>query len=198
MAGDNLRKRENWQTKSGTKALVAENEFHKAFLEEFQGTDFEIRSKPREFRDIYNEVKISKKVLDEIYSPDKTWIHGIAPDFAICNIKTKKILYVEVKRQDGWVEGKPPKAGRGNAHERSCKYFTPGLLKILRESGNHNNDVLPFWVVFQGDITRDPKRVREITTWYDEYTNHFFFWRDVTNKNLPINHFKKYLSHLLK
>ena len=49
------------------------------------------------------------------------------------NIKTKKTIYVEVKRQDGWVEGKERKAGRGNAHERSNKFFTPGLQRLLRE-----------------------------------------------------------------
>ena len=38
---------------------------------------------------------------------------------------------IESKRQDGWVEGGARKDGRGNAHERSCKFFTPGLLKIM-------------------------------------------------------------------
>ncbi|MFH0937914.1 MAG: MunI family type II restriction endonuclease [Planctomycetota bacterium] len=27
-------------------------------------------------------------------------------------------------------------AGRGNAHERSCKYFTPGLLEMMRNQGS--------------------------------------------------------------
>ena len=106
-------------------------------------------------------------------------------------------MYVEVKRQDGWVENKEPKTGRGNAHERSCKFFTPGLLKILREKGKLGDDVLPFWVVFQGDITRDPKRVREITCWYDGNDAHFFFWRDIKNKKPLIEHFTNNLSPLL-
>jgi type II restriction enzyme MunI len=69
--------------------------------------------------------------LAAIYTPPagRYGRHGIIPDFAIDNLKTKKPLYVEVKRQDGWVEGKEKSAGRGNAHERSCKFFTPGLLK---------------------------------------------------------------------
>ena len=33
--------------------------------------------------------------------------------------------------EDGWVEGKPRSAGRGNAHERSNTFFTPGLLKAV-------------------------------------------------------------------
>lgn len=185
------------QDTSGGNAGIAEKKFYEIMLQEFEGSDFRIRSKPREFKDIYSKIKLSKKVLADIYSPDETWIHGVIPDFAIDNIKTKKTLYVEVKRQDGWVEGKPRKAGRGNAHERSNKFFTPGLLKILRERGKLGDDVLPFWVVFQGDIARDPKRVREITCWYDKYSAHFFLWHDSADDKPLINHFNKKLKHLL-
>ena len=133
---------------------------------EFIDSDFRVRAKPRELKDIYSKIKLSEEVLAAIYNPDEIWTHGVVPDYAIDNIKTKKTLY---------VEGKPRNAGRGNAHERSCKFFTPGLLRILREHGKLGNDVLPFWVVFQGDIARDPKRVREVTCWYAEYSAHFFF-----------------------
>jgi hypothetical protein len=192
-----LRKRAIWQDTSGGKAGVAEKNFYEAFLEEFEGSDFRIRSKPREFKDIYSKMNLSKEVLAAIYSPNETWTHGVIPDYAIDNLKTKKTLYVEVKRQDGWVEGKARTAGRGNAHERSCKFFTPGLLKILREHGKLGNDVLPFWVVFQGDIARDPKRVREITCWYDEYSAHFFMWSNSANVESLISHFNNRLKHLL-
>lgn len=104
---------------------------------------------------------------------------------------------MEVKRQDGWVEGKKRSAGRGNAHERSCKFFTPGLLRILRERGGLGENVLPFWTVFQGDITRDPCRVREITCWYDCHKKHYFFWRDSNDPRLLIEHFNLHLRDLL-
>ena len=198
MGTNELRKREIWQDLSGPKAGSAEKNFYEIFLEEFEGSDFKIRPNPKEFNNIYFDIKLSKAVLSEIYTPDlKNWRHGIIPDYAIDNTKTKKTLYVEVKRQDGWVEGKPRSAGRGNAHERSCKFFTPGLLKILREHGKLGENVLPFWVVFQGDITRDPCRVREITCWYDEYSDHFFMWRDIRNKKLLIDHFNNKLKQLL-
>ena len=59
--------------------------------------------------------EVDKDVLDEIYTPSKKkWRHGVVPDYAIDNIKTHKTLYVEVKRQDGWVEGKTRSDGRGN------------------------------------------------------------------------------------
>jgi len=195
-----LRKRKTWQDSSGQKAVRAELKFHTVFLEEFLGSQFTIRSKPKEFSNIYSDVKLSKKVMANIYSPERGYgPHGIRPDYAIDNKKTKKTLYVEVKRQDGWVEGKPPSAGRGNAHERSCKFFTPGLLKILREKGKLGDDVLPFWIVFEGDIARDPKRVREITSWYgEENSAHFFFWSKPADDKSLINHFNKNLKHLLE
>lgn len=197
MGTKELRKRDIWQDSSGGKAGVAEKNFYEIFLKEFEGSDFRVRPRPKEFKNIYSNIKLSAEVLADIYNPNETWTHGVIPDFAIDNLRTKKTLYVEVKRQDGWVEGKPRNAGRGNAHERSCKFFTPGLLKILRKQGKLGNDVLPFWVVFQGDVARDPKRVREITCWYDEHSAHFFMWSNSADGNALINHFNKKLKHLL-
>lgn len=197
MGTKELSEREIWQDISGEEAGTAEKNFYEVMLQEFEGSDFRVRPKPKEFKDIYSKVKLSKEMLEDIYNPDETWTHGIIIDYAIDNIKTKKTLYVEVKRQDGWVEGKPRSAGRGNAHERSCKFFTPGLLKILREHGKLGNDVLPFWIVFQGDIARDPKRVREIHCWYAEYSAHFFMWCDSADDKSLISHFNNRLKHLL-
>lgn len=198
MGTKELRKRKTWQDYSGLNAGKAERDFYSVFIKNFKGTDFRIRPNPQEFKDIYVNIKFSKKELTTIYTPNtKIKKHGITPDYAIDNLKTKKTLYVEVKRQDGWVEGKNRSAGRGNAHERSCKYFTPGLLKILRNHGKLGDDVLPFWTVFQGDITRDPCRVREIKCWYAEYSAHYFMWRNTANATEIINHFNKRLKHFL-
>ncbi|MBI3354049.1 MAG: MunI family type II restriction endonuclease [Nitrospirae bacterium] len=198
MGTNELRKRDTWQDVSGSKAEKAEKNFKDIFEKHFENTDFKLRTKPKEFKNIYSSVKLSKEVLSKIYSPDETWTHGVIPDFAIDNIKTKKTLYIEVKRQDGWVEGKERKAGRGNAHERSCKFFTPGLLDVLRNTGKIGNDVLPFWVVFQGDIARDPKRVREIHFWYKGIEDHFFLWSDSSDEKSLLDHFEKKLKkHLL-
>jgi hypothetical protein len=190
-----LRGRSIWQDASGGKAAVAEANFYELFTKEFKGTHFRVRKHPPEFRDIYTKIVLSHETLKRIYNPKEAYKHGIIPDYAIDNLKTKKTLYVEVKRQDGWVEGKPMSAGRGNAHERLCKFFTPGLLKIMRERGRLGKDVLPFWVVFQGDITRDPKRVREVHCWFGEYPDHFFFWSE-DGKSL-LNHFNRNLKRLL-
>jgi hypothetical protein len=198
MGTKELRDRTIWQDYSGANAGAAERSFQDVFVEAFKGTDLAIRRSPKEFSRIYVDVKLSKSVLAEIYCPaNEITKHGITPDYAIENKKLKKTLYVEVKRQDGWVEEKIRSAGRGNAHERSCKYFTPGLLKILRAQGNLGNNVLPFWTVFVGDITRDPCRVREITCWYDDYSAHFFMWRNQKDSGPLRQHFDRYLKRLL-
>lgn len=187
-----------WQDVGGAKATVAEKTFHAAFSEAFKGTTFRIRSKPDEFRKIYTDVVLDPSVADEIYSPaEPIKRHGISPDYAIDNVATEKTLYVEVKRQDGWIEGKKRSAGRGNAHERSCKYFTPGLLKVLRKQGHIPPPDLPFWTVFLGDITRDPCRVREISLWYEGFESHFFFWRNAKDATPLLYHFEHRLKHLL-
>lgn len=192
-----LSRRAPWQGKSGKKAAVSENDVLEAFRSEFAGSDLRIRPRPRELAHIYEDIELSAEVRREIYSPDETGQHGIVPDHAIDNVRTNKTLYVDVKRQDGWVEGKSKKAGRGNVHERSCKYFAPGIQAILKSHGGLGEDVLPFWIVFQGDIARDPKRVREVTCWYAGHPGHFFMWRDTTDPAPLIRHFNDNLRHLL-
>lgn len=194
--------RDNWQEVSGAMALNAEKNLYKAFEAAFRGTKYILHRKPTHLKNLYAQVKLSDDVIKQIYNPDidlnKTkW--GVSPDFAIENTETGKILFGEIKRQDGWVEGKDPSAGRGNAHERLCKMFTPGLLNTYRKiSGITSDNILPFWVVFEGDITRDPKRVREITYWFGEYDKNFFMWRpNMTNEDLVnffINNLKMYLD----
>ena len=57
---------------------------------------------------------------------------------------------------------------------------------------------LPFWVVFQGDITRDPCRVREITYWFGENKANYFFWRNAKNPDELTAHFRNYIYPLLE
>jgi hypothetical protein len=193
-----LQGRAIWQDRSGAKATVAEKNFHAVFERAFQGTTFRIRPKPKEFNNIYATVNLSPAVLSEIHNPKEAINrHGISPDYAIDNLATEKTIYVEVKRQDGWIENGKRSDGRGNAHERSCKYFTPGLMSVLREHGKLGDSVIPFWTVFLGDITRDPCRVREITLWYKGCEDHFFLWRDPTNEATLLAHFENKIKPLL-
>lgn len=200
--------RSNWQTQSGPGGLAgqAEKNLYAAFKKAFQNTNYEIYEHPTELKHLYENVILSKTTLSQIFCPDPTTMinaqkrgWGVSPDFAIKNKITGKILFGEIKRQDGWVEGKDPSAGRGNAHERMCKLFTPGLLKAYREvSGITSNKILPFWVVLEGDITRDPKRNREIAFWFDSYDKNYFMWRPNMSDTDLINHFNLYLKQYLE
>ena len=198
MGKEELRLRAIWQDQSGLKAALAEKGFYGAFEFLFRDTEFRIRSKPKEFNNIYTSVVLDAKIQSEIHTPTEAIKrHGISPDYAIDNTETEKTLYVEVKRQDGWIEGGKRSDGRGNAHERSCKYFTPGLLEVMRKHGRIAPPALPFWTVFLGDITRDPCRVREITLWYKGFDAHMFLWRNMNDAAPLLLHFDQKLKYLL-
>jgi len=199
MGSEHNRLREKWQDYGGENAAIAEAAFFASFQRVFQNTKYKIRAKPKEFQRIYVDIPLSEQEKSEIYNPpEPVTRHGVFPDYAIDNMKSHKTLFIEVKRQDGWIEGGKRSDGRGNAHERSCKFFTPGLLRILREASGIEEPHLPFWTVFQGDITRDPCRVREITCWYEAHNSHFFFWRQSPNPELLFEHFEEKLAPLLE
>jgi type-2 restriction enzyme munI len=203
MASQQLRSRSNWQTLSGQRALGVEKLFCiglQQALDSVYPNQFQVDPHPKDFTNIYSDFELSEEILNEIYNPDisnKKW--GIKMDFAIRNNETGKTLYGEIKRQDGWVENTKPSAGRGNAHERSAKYFTPGLQRILREKSRIQSEtILPFWLILVGDITRDPKRNREIAFWFQGYENNFYMWRDTNNLGDLLDFFENnLLPHLL-
>ena len=202
MGKSELSGRSIWQDVSGAKAAIAEHNLYAVFNSYFKGTEYRLLEKPTHLKNLYAQVALPRETLEQIFIPQvdissAQW--GVSPDFAIENTRTGKILFGEIKRQDGWVEGKDPSAGRGNAHERLCKLFTPGLLKAYRRIGHITDpSILPFWVVFEGDITRDPKRVREITFWFDKYKANFFMWRPNHTGAELIEHFNVYLKDSLE
>ena len=205
MATQELRKRANWQTISGAKALRTEELFQfslQSALDEVYPNKFIVDRHPKEFGNIYSTYPLSQEVREKIYDVDVSekkangkpkYEWGISMDFAIRNKDNGKILFGEIKRQDGWVETTNMAAGRGNAHERSCKYFTPGLMKIIRETGGLSEEILPFWLVIVGDITRDPRRNREIAYWFQEYTKNYYMWRDTNDVGDMLDFFENNL-----
>lgn len=205
MATQELRKRANWQTISGAKALRTEELFQfslQTALDEVYPNKFIVDRHPKEFGNIYSTYPLSQEVREKIYDVDVSekkangkpkYEWGISMDFAIRNKDNGKILFGEIKRQDGWVETTNMAAGRGNAHERSCKYFTPGLMKIIRETGGLSEEILPFWLVIVGDITRDPRRNREIAYWFQDYTKNYYMWRDTTDVGDMLDFFENNL-----
>lgn len=201
MGKKELSGRLNWEKLAGVNATSAEQNLYKVFEAAFDGTKYQLIRQPRHLKNLYAHVELSEYVKKQIFNPTINFENthwGVSPDFAIKNIESGKILFGEIKRQDGWVEGKDPSAGRGNAHERCCKLFTPGLLKAYRKIGGIiNTNVLPFWVVFEGDITRDPKRVREISFWFDTYQDNYFMWRPNQSGEQLVEHFNSKLKTFL-
>ena len=201
MGKEELAGRDNWEREGGAKAAKAEQNLYDAFNKHFNNTKYVLHVKPSHLKNLYAQVCLPDEVLQQIFNPEidleyTKW--GVSPDFAIENTQTHKILFGEIKRQDGWVEGKKPSAGRGNAHERLCKLFTPGLQKAYRKIGHITNpQILPFWVVFQGDITRDPKRNREVAFWFDIFDKNYFMWRPGMSADDLIAHFDNYLKPYL-
>ncbi|MBR2209098.1 MAG: MunI family type II restriction endonuclease [Synergistaceae bacterium] len=114
-------------------------------------------------------------------------------DFAIRNLKNGKILFGKIKRHYGWTEKTNVQEGRGNAHEISCKYFTPGLMKVIREASGISDEILTFGVIFVGDITRDPRRNREIAFWFQQYTRNYYMWRNTDNIGEMLDFFESNL-----
>ena len=198
MGSDANRLRRIWQTYSGNNAANAENDFFQTFNTLFEGTEYKIIRNPKDFNTLYVGVELSEQEKSEIYNPEVTITkHGVFPDYAIKNTETNKTIYIEVKRQDGWVEGGKRSDGRGNAHERSCKFFTPGLMSALRKAGNLSKETIPFWTIFIGDVTRDPCRVREVKLWYTGIENHYFMWRNQRIATPIIEHFLEKIKPLI-
>jgi len=93
MGSDHNRFRRKWQDYGGGNAAVAEAAFFDSFQKVFQDTEYRIRAKPKEFQRIYVDVPLSEQEISEIYNPAETITrHGVFPDYAIDNSKTKKTL----------------------------------------------------------------------------------------------------------
>ena len=198
MGSKDNRLRRKWQDYGGLNATTAEQNFIEVFENFFKDTEYEVIPHPSVFKGIYTKVNLDREEMAQIYVPEKAITrHGIFPDAAIRNKETGKTIFVELKRQDGWVEGGKRADGRGNAHERLCKYITPGLLKILKTESRITATDYPFWIVFQGDITRDICRVREITLWFDGNTANYYFWRNTKDPRVLIDHFMNHIAPLL-
>ena len=106
------------------------------------------------------------KHLRNLYGPQKQW--GVEPDFAIENTATGRIIFVEIKRQHA----------AGNAHERACKFFAPGLVVAARKIGNIRNEHYPYFWVFTNGIAEDEKYVAGISFWFSTpiAEKHFLLW----------------------
>ena len=114
------------------------------------------------------EIHISEKPRDFARVYQDRW--GAIPDLRVRNEGTGKSIWIEIKQQNA----------AGNAHERACKYFTPGLLRIAEDIGNVSR---PFFFIFAGgmvdDLPKAEKYLAELSTWFDApgWENRLLMWR---------------------
>ena len=71
-------------------------------------------------------------------------------------------------------------------------------MELIRKTGGLSDEILPFWFVFVGDITRDPKRNREIAFWFQGYEMNYYMWHDTNDVGDMLDFFENnLLRHLL-
>lgn len=96
---------------------------------------------PTNLKHLYETAELSQETLSQIFNPSKEamnrdMIQGwrLAPDFLIVNLKTGKILFGEIKRQDGW--GKPQRRkGKGTQANAQTFFFRSNkYIQIYREN----------------------------------------------------------------
>ena len=142
-----LSARKNWQKYANVGGSGREDTVN-AVLQTYLLTDgnYEVTLKPRELSHIYG-----------------AW--GIIPELGIRYTPTNRIAFVEAKRQ----------GDQGNAHERLCKYFAPGLLPIASGIAGFSN---PFFFVLMNGLVSDPKKRTEIAAWFDAdgFRDRFLLW----------------------
>ncbi len=107
MATNELRKRANWQTLSGAKALKTEDIFHNSLqnaLDAVYPGQFKVDKHPKDFADIYSTYELPQEDLDAIYNVNMynadgslKYKWGITMDFAIRNLRNGKVLFGEIK-----------------------------------------------------------------------------------------------------
>lgn len=172
MGSEALSNRDLWQDQAAEQGWKAEYVFYHAMMQHVASLDMLVDKKPSD--------------LLKIYVASNGARYGIKPDFAI-RTKTRTI-YVEVKNQ----------GPRGNAHERACKYWTPGILDSMRRSGGWNDsNVIPCWWVFTGRLTRTLRYQAGIRHWFKGYEGHVLLWEDTEDYDALTRHFDEHIKPLL-
>lgn len=175
MAREHLERRGEWQGKGVARGHGAEDVFHALMSMHLRGGSLIAKKKPNDLRGIYGQRRGSNRK------------HGIQPEYAIRDTTTNRAIYVEIKRQ------RPA----GNAHERACKYFAPGIVESARVVANQPEGVFPFWLIFTNGIATDPNYRQEIQHWFRGVEPHLLLWRNVDDHDSLLDHFDTHIRPLL-
>ena len=148
-----LSKREIWQDRAAEAGSHLERVVHQALLAYLgENRSLQIDVKPRDFAHAYAN----------------KW--GAIPDLAIRN-RYGNSVWIEIKQQNA----------AGNAHERACKFLSPGLVRRGEEIGDVAR---PFFFIFAGgmidDLPSAEKYRAAIATWFDApgWEDRVLRWRE--------------------
>lgn len=176
MAREHLEGREEWQGEAGARGMKAEDVFHIIMTLYLRETEFEVTKKPRSLQGIYGRhVRTGRS-------------HGIIPESEIRNVRNGKMIWVEIKRQ----------RAAGNAHERACKYFMPGIVESARNIGGHSEDVIPFWLIFTNGIATSPRYRQEILHWFCGREENLLLWESLSDREVIVEHFERHIKPLIE
>lgn len=174
MARDHLKNRGNWQKLANVSGASTEDMFV-VIMKSHSSNMYDVEFKPKELAGIYGEHKTGNP-------------HGIQPEACITNIANGRKIFVETKRQKA----------KGNAHERACKYFTPGIIHSTRQIAKQPDNVFPFWIIFTDEIATDHRYVQEISHWFKGYEAHFTLCKNMRDYEVIINHFENHIKQFLE
>ena len=178
MGREHLEGRDNWQRDSAIRGSEAERAFDAIMQNYVIDTDYEYEYKPKDLRGIYGLQPSGRRGEQP---------HGILPEAVIRSKTTGRAVYVEVKRQ----------RAAGNAHERACKYFAPGIIASARAIARQPEGIIPFWWIFTNGIATDPRYVQEITHWFHGVERHLLLWESIQDYEPVISHFERHIQPML-
>ncbi|MDE0022037.1 MAG: MunI family type II restriction endonuclease [Candidatus Poribacteria bacterium] len=175
VAREHLEERDKWQDESATRGQKAEDAFFDAMQDHLRSeSNLVIEKSPRDLEGIYGKHLSSGRP------------HGVRPDAVIRHTPSGRAIFIEIKRQ----------RAAGNAHERACKYFTPGILYSGRQIAKQPLGVIPFWWVFTNGIASHPRYVQEITHWFRGIEGHMLLW-EPRDPAVIVAHFDAHIRPLL-
>lgn len=95
---------------------------------------------------------------------------GIQPDASITNMENEKKVLIESKRQ----------GASGNAHERMCRNYMPGIVKRVSAYCKVDN---PIFTICMNGLAKDKHKSQEIECWFQGIDDRVFLWKDAKDTN---------------
>lgn len=180
-----LSTRPNWQLQANKGGAKSESRVFRGIKGNLNPKEFEVVNKPNWFNTPFLELRHSLEPMIKPENPkigDEWCENGVfyrltakgkrrigetfVADVGIIHLASNRRFIIEVKKQ----------GNKGNAHERACKYMTPGMIEYLKTK--MNIEYYPVGFVFTGLIAETEKYRREITFLLGrQLKSHVLFWK---------------------